>query len=156
MNMHRDSTQSRRLARTRTEVGRIPTNLVIGLLVCDALWLLGDNFSGLAETEQELLRWAAWASAAILCCVEGIMLSAKAPLIEAATRTFTASMTAAVPVVAIGLIWFPRQFMRDTELFNFLIWIVIAATLVSCAFAALALVASALAKLVRRRVHSQS
>lgn len=137
-------------------MGRIPTNLVIGLLLCDALWLLGDNISGLAQTEQEFLRCAAWASAAVLCSVEGIVLSAKAPLIEAATRTFTASMTAAVPVVAIGLIWFPRQFMLDTELFNFLIWIMIAATLVSCAFAALAFVASALAKLVRCRSPSQT
>jgi hypothetical protein len=114
--------------------------------------VIGDNITGLIETDRQFLRVAAWTAAALLCCVQGLVLSAKASLINAATRTFLASVTAAVPVVAIGLLWFPGQFMRDTELFSFLIWMTIPVTLVSGAYAVVATVASVLARLPRRFV----
>jgi hypothetical protein len=148
MNSYYDGAWRQLLART----SNIPMRLTVGFLLCDALWLIGDNIFGLAETERDFLRFGAWAIAAVLFCVAGIVLSAKAPVVEVAKQTFTASMTAAVPVVAVGLLWFPGQFMRDTELFNFLVWMIIPATLVSCAFAGIAVGASVVAKLVRRLV----
>jgi hypothetical protein len=150
MKNYRDGTWRKIRAWTSNAADKIPTRLTLGFLLCDALWLIGDDISGLAETKRNFLRFGAWALAAVLCCLAGIVLSAKASVVEAAKQTFTASMAAAVPVVAIGLIWFPRQFMGDTELFNFLVWMIIPVTLVSFAFAGIALVASFVAKLVQR------
>lgn len=125
--------------------------LVVGYLLCDAIWLFGDSASGMAEISRSLLRTGAWGLAVVTCGVGAILLSRRMTVLKVIGMSSFAICAAAAPIIVGGLAFFPAQFPRDTELRDVLSWLVVATLLLSFAFGVFAGGVGAVANLTRKR-----
>jgi hypothetical protein len=93
-------------------------------LACDALWLAGDAAAAAGHEWGAVLRNVAWL-AALLAFLAGVRLlirdSASVP--DTAGASAASLFLAAVPIVAIGLVFFPEQFPRDSSYDQTLLWL---------------------------------
>jgi hypothetical protein len=112
--------------------------LVAIYLTCDAIWLIGDNAPWLGEAYRPVLRAAAQAIAVAAFAVMAVRTS----IVHAAGISTGAIIGAALIIIPVSVIWFPRQFPRDSSVPQFLIWVGVE-LLMLCGVAAVVAVALA-------------
>lgn len=123
--------------------------LLIGYLVSDALWLLGDTPGLRRTTFGTALQLGAWLLAIAISSGAGVLLSKALAIGTIALRVAVTAFGAAIFVVICGLIFFPAQFPRDSDWDQILIWLLVASTAVVVLFAGIAALSAGLARRLR-------
>jgi cytochrome bd-type quinol oxidase subunit 2 len=111
--------------------------LIALYLLCDAFWLAGDNLAGLPESSRSAVRGAALILALLVFLIGSVMFAREASVFQVVAISSVALLTASVPIVLAGFLWFPSQFPQDTRLDQVLIWIAVELAML-CVIAAVA------------------